>query len=65
MRKKTLHFTFEIKNGVSFLEVMDPTTNEVVARELGPSIHNILTHMDNGALEEIIIAAVGDEDGNK
>lgn len=65
MRKKTLHFTFEIKDGVSFLEVVDPTNNEVVARELGPSIHYILTHMDNGALEDTLVAAVGDEDGSK
>lgn len=42
MRKKTLHFTFEVSEGEAAIEVTDPETGERVAREEAYSLHDAL-----------------------
>ena len=63
MRKKTLHFTFEVSDGEAAIEVTDPETGKRVAREEAYSLYNALKSIGDPrslAFDEILIAGVGE-----
>ena len=66
MKKKTLHFTFEMGEGEAAIEVTDPTTGKRVARGEAYSLYHALRGIGDPrslAFDEILIAGVPETEG--